>query len=155
MSEARIDYENLVQSALRSVIKGALARAVYGLPGDHHFYISFKTQAPGVQISESLLAQFPDELTIVLQHRFWELKIEDDHFSVLLEFGTETERLVIPFEAISRFTDPSVAFALAFHVELEERAPDQPEPSELPAEPAAEADASPVVSLDAFRNRRE
>ena len=110
-----IDYEALQQDALRGIVRAALQQiAKTGLPGEHHFYISFLTQAPGVVLSKRLKEKYPHEMTIVLQHRFWDLIVSDDRFEVKLTFDGVPERLVIPFSAIKVFIDPSVHFGLQF-----------------------------------------
>ncbi|MBB4210514.1 hypothetical protein EV659_102339 [Rhodothalassium salexigens DSM 2132] len=115
MSKLEIDYDELVQKALRGVVKEILEKTARdGLPGDHHFYVAFRTRAPGVQMADHLRARYPDEMTIVLQHKFWGLKVFDDHFQVGLSFQQNPEHLVIPFAAIVGFVDPSVQFALQF-----------------------------------------
>ena len=116
MTESHIDYEAKVQDALRSVVKSVLEdTARDGLQGDHHFYVAFKTQAEGVNIPAHLVSRFPDEMTIVLQHKFWGLEIFDDRFEIGLSFNQKPEHLVIPFDAMVGFVDPSVQFALQFH----------------------------------------
>jgi hypothetical protein len=116
MTESHIDYDAKVQDALRNVVRAVLKEtAVEGLKGDHHFYIAFKTQAPGVNIPAQLISRFPDEMTIVLQHKFWGLTIHDDRFEIGLSFNQKPEHLEIPFDAIVGFVDPSVQFALQFH----------------------------------------
>jgi len=119
MSEtSEINYDLLVQEALRGVVRDILARvAEEGLPGSHHFYVAFKTRTPGVQIPERLRQRYPDEMTIVLQHRFWGLTVYDDRFEVGLSFNQKPEHLIIPFEAVIGFVDPSVQFALQFQDE--------------------------------------
>jgi hypothetical protein len=116
MSSGRtIDYESLAQDAMRGVIRTVLARtAKSGLPGDHHFYISFDTQAPGVVLSKRLKDKYPEEMTIVLQHRFWDLAVTEDRFEVKLTFDGIPERLVVPFSALKVFFDPSVRYGLQF-----------------------------------------
>ncbi len=110
-----IDYEALAQDAMRGVIRTVLTRtAKSGLPGDHHFYVSFDTQAPGVGLSKRLKEKYPDEMTIVLQHRFWDLMVNEDHFEVKLTFDGIPERLVVPFAALKVFFDPSVRYGLQF-----------------------------------------
>ncbi len=114
-TEPTIDYEGLQQDAMRGVVRAVLHQTVkLGLPGDHHFYISFLTQAPGVILSKRLREKYPHEMTIVLQHRFWDLIVSDDRFEVKLTFDSIPERLVIPFAAIKVFIDPSVRFGLQF-----------------------------------------
>jgi hypothetical protein len=110
-----IRYDLLTQQALRGVVRTVLTDAAKkGLTGDHHFYISFNTQAEGAKISQRLREQYPDEMTIILQHQFWDLTVSDDAFEVGLSFGGVPERLTVPFEAINGFFDPSVQFGLQF-----------------------------------------
>jgi uncharacterized protein len=114
-SEPTIDYETLTQDAMRGVVRTVLVQAAKsGLPGDHHFYISFDTSASGVVLSKRLKDKYPAEMTIVLQHRFWDLSVEDDGFEVKLTFDGIPERLVVPFAAIRVFFDPSVRYGLQF-----------------------------------------
>ena len=114
MSEDLIRYEALVLDALRGVVHAVLLRVLKrGVPGDHHFYITFDTRSPGVGISKRLQDQYPKEMTIVLQHQFWDLAVTEDRFEVRLSFNNIPERLVIPFSAVRLFQDPSVHFALA------------------------------------------
>jgi hypothetical protein len=156
MAQDLFDYPKMVETALRGVMREALARAAReGLPGEHHFYVTFRTHAPGVAIPSYLLGKFPDEMTIVLQHQFRALEVGEDAFSVNLSFQSRSERLRIPFAAVTTFADPSVNFGLQFEVPAAAPAevtalPAQippPEPAE-PAKPAAE-----VVTLDKFRKR--
>lgn len=110
-----IRYDVLAQEALRGLVKRVLVDASKkGLPGDHHFFISFRTQHEGVRLSPRLREQYPEEMTIVLQHQFWDLKVTDTLFEVGLSFSGVPERLVVPLEAISAFSDPSVQFGLQF-----------------------------------------
>lgn len=110
-----IDYETLAREALRGVVKAVLQKvAAQGLPGEHHFYVSFATGAAGVTLSKRLRERYPEEMTIVLQHRFWDLLVGDDKFEVKLTFDGIPERIVIPFAAIKVFVDPSVRFVLPF-----------------------------------------
>jgi hypothetical protein len=113
---AGIDYDALVQEAMRGVVRAVLLRVVKegGLPGEHHFYISFNTRAHGVGLSKRLREKYPEEMTVVLQHRFWELAVYDDRFEVKLTFDAIPERLVVPFSAIKVFVDPSVRFGHQF-----------------------------------------
>jgi uncharacterized protein len=121
MTTDHIRYDLLVQDALRSVVRNVLSDAgKNGLPGEHHFYVSFKTGAPGVRISNRLREQYPDEMTIVLQHQFWDLGITEHTFEVGLSFGGVPERLLVPFDAIVGFFDPSVQFGLKFEVQQPE-----------------------------------
>ena len=113
--KAAINYELLVEDALRTVVRGSLALVEHeGLPGDSHFYITFQTTADGVQMSETLKAANPREMTIVLQHQFWDLNVSESHFSVTLSFSGVHHNLNIPFSAVTHFNDPSVGFGLQF-----------------------------------------
>jgi uncharacterized protein len=113
--EREIDYETLAQDAMRGIVRTVLTRvAKSGLPGEHHFYIAFKTDAPGASISKRLKEKYPEEMTIVLQHRFWGLIVGDERFEVKLTFDGIEERLVVPFAAIKVFFDPSVPYGLQF-----------------------------------------
>lgn len=114
-NDAQIDYESLVQDAMRGVLKAILQKvAKTGLPGEHHFYISFNTRAPGVGMSKRLKERYPEEMTVVLQHRFWDLIVHDDRFEVKLTFDSIPERLVVPFASVKVFVDPSVRFGHQF-----------------------------------------
>ena len=114
-SEREIDYEALAQDAMRGVVRTVLGRvAKSGLPGEHHFYIAFRTDAPGVVLSKRLMQKYPEEMTVVLQHRFWNLIVTEDRFEVKLTFDGIEERLSIPFAAIKVFFDPSVPYGLQF-----------------------------------------
>ncbi|MGB5093380.1 MAG: ClpXP protease specificity-enhancing factor SspB [Parvibaculum sp.] len=159
MAEDLMHYDRLAQDALRGVIRRALKVARdEGLPGEHHFYISFRTRAPGVEISERLRSQYPDEMTIVLQHQFWNLDVREDGFSVDLTFNKIPEKLVIPYSAVQGFFDPSVQFGLQFEVD-EAKAPEAapaPAPGSATVTAIGEASAAEsgaVVSLDAFRKK--
>jgi hypothetical protein len=178
MAEDLIRYDILAQDALRGVIRKVLSEvARTGLPGEHHFFITFATQAAGVRISSRLLAQYPEDVTIVLQHQYWDLTVTEQAFEVGLSFNGVPERLLVPFSAIKGFLDPAVQFELRFEVAA--RPPviadvESPEPAEAPAAivaaPKADAEteaetadsdagedqAAPVaqvVSLDAFRKK--
>ena len=109
-------YDAMAQDALRGVVRSALKRAAApgGLPGAHHFYVTFKTEAPGVSGPPDILTNYPDEMTIVLQHQFWDLAPGDSFFTVTLKFGGEPKKLTIPYAAVTRFYDPSVQFLLQF-----------------------------------------
>lgn len=124
--DSLIPYDAIVQEALRAVVGRVLGEIVAGgseLPGNHHFYITFKTHAPGVSIPKSLRERFPDEMTIVLQNKFWDLKVEDDHFSVGLSFNQIPATLVVPYAAITQFVDPAVDFGLQFQATVADMAP--------------------------------
>ena len=115
MATDHIRYDVLARDALRGVLRRVLTDAAeHGLPGEHHFYITFLSTADGVKLSPRLLAQYPDEMTIILQHQFWDLVVTEDRFEVGLSFGGVPERLVVPFAAIKSFLDPSVQFGLQF-----------------------------------------
>ncbi|MGE0563715.1 MAG: SspB family protein [Pseudolabrys sp.] len=153
----QIRYDLLTQQALRGVVRSVLADVAKKgvLPGDHHFYISFDTQADDVKMSPRLRAQYPEEMTIILQHQFWDLAVDDDGFEVGLSFGGVPEKLGIPFEAVKSFFDPSVQFGLQFEeiVEGQENAPAataqapaaEPEPRRAaPSKSSAQAAKKPV-----------
>jgi hypothetical protein len=115
MAEDQIRYDVMTQTALRGVVRSVLEQiGKTGLPGEHHLYIAFDTHGPGVSVSSRLRQQYPDEMTIVLQHQFWDLEVTQDRFEVKLSFNNVPERLVIPFAEIKAFYDPSVQFGLQF-----------------------------------------
>jgi len=115
MSKDWLRYDRMVEDALRGVVRRALIDvSTSGLPGDHHFYLTFRTGEPGVQIAPALKSQYPKEMTIVLQHQFWGLEVNEDGFAVTLSFGGKHERLVVPYRSIVSFADPSVKFGLQF-----------------------------------------
>src|ERR1700757_3124555 len=156
MAQDLFDYPKMVETALRGVMREALAQtAREGLPGDHHFYVTFRTRAPGVRLPAYLLGKFPDEMTIVLQHQFRALEVGEDAFSVNLSFQSRSERLRIPFAAVTTFADPSVNFGLQFQVPAAQPAEGTALPAQIPApEPAEPArPAAEVVTLDKFRKR--
>ncbi len=140
----------MVEAALRGVVREALARAAAnGLPGAHHFYITFRTRFPGLHLPDDLARQYPDEMTIVLEHQFWELEVNEHCFSVMLSFQNRPEHLTIPFEAITAFADPAVKFGLQFQPTAE--APEAA--AAAPAAPAKADKAGEVVALDTFRKK--
>lgn len=153
------DYETLVQESLRNVIKETLTTAAKdGLPGKHHFYISFKTDYPGVDIPDYLLEEYPEDITIVLQYEFWDLEVHNDAFSVTLCFNDVHERLNVPFGAVVSFVDPSVKFGLQFApAELDGDAElvhlDRKKKAVRELAISVESDGSNVVTLDAFRRK--
>jgi hypothetical protein len=158
--ESLIPYDEIVQDALRAVVGRVLGEVetTGGLPGDHHFYITFKTRAPGVAIPKHLLERFPDEMTIVIQHRFWDLKVEDDNFTVGLSFGGVPATLHVPFNAVTQFHDPAVEFALTFHANADEAPGAEHEeaendPPEITAVREVKDDGSNVVSVDFTRKK--
>ena len=141
MATDHIRYDVLARDALRGVLRRVLADAAeHGLPGEHHFFITFLSTAEGVKLSPRLLSQYPEEMTVILQHQFWDLVVTDDGFEVGLSFGGIPERLVVPFAAIKSFFDPSVQFGLQF--EPAEAAPEAPAKN-LPAAPASSSVAVP------------
>jgi hypothetical protein len=164
MAKMYLRYDRMVEDALRGVLREALQASVNGLPGSHHFYITFRTHHPGVQIGEYLSAQYPDEMTIVLQHQFWGLEVTPEWFEVTLSFNRVNERLHIPFAAVTAFADPSAKFGLQFQTDLKAEEPAFEPSAEEPLAPTAEppAGAPPpapadgggqVITLDAFRKK--
>jgi hypothetical protein len=154
--DSLIPYDEIVQEALRAVVGRVLGEveASGRLPGEHHFYITFKTGAPGVDIPRHLSERFPDEMTIVIQNRFWDLKVRDDGFEVGLSFNQAPARLIIPFAAITGFVDPAVNFALQFQAQPDEggvQEHDQAENDSPRPEPVE--DGSNVVSIDFSRKK--
>jgi len=151
----QIRYDLLTQKALRGVVRAVLTDAAKkGLPGDHHFYIGFDTHAPGVRLSERLRSQYPEQMTIILQHQYWDLSVNDTGFEVGLSFGGVPEKLSVPFEAINSFFDPSVQFGLQFedagegqdntaNANTQDKAPEKkPRPAPAPRAPAPQAAAA-------------
>ena len=168
MPEDLMRYDLLAQNALKGVVRDALRIAeTTGLPGEHHFYIAFNTKHPGVGMSEKIAQRYPREMTIVLQHQYWNLKVHEDRFEVELSFDNVPEHLTIPFDAIKGFLDPAVQFGLQFETAALERRPlreaemqkqAKPEaeataPAEQPAEEPAAVESAKVVSLDQFRKK--
>jgi hypothetical protein len=162
MAEDLIRYDILAQEALRGVVRKVLSEVVKtGLPGEHHFFISFVTRAPGVRISQRLLEQYDKEMTIVLQNQFWDLKVTETGFEVGLSFDGQRELLGVPYSSIKGFFDPSVQFGLQFDVEragtaadATEGTSDAPAPSQQNTTASSTSDtAEKVVSLDSFRKK--
>jgi hypothetical protein len=170
MPEDLMRYDLLAQNALKGVVRDALRiAATTGLPGDHHFYIAFNTRHPGVSLSPKILGRYPREMTIVLQHQYWNLNVHDDRFEVELSFDNVPEQLVIPFDAVKGFLDPAVQFGLQFETVNVERKPKDLESAKngqlkSTADPEGEDDtkspdspapdeAAKVVSLDHFRKK--
>jgi uncharacterized protein len=173
MATDHIRYDVLARDALRGVLRRVLTDAAeHGLPGEHHFFITFVSTADGVKLSPRLLAQYPEEMTIILQHQFWDLVVTEDRFEVGLSFGGIPERLVVPFAAIKSFLDPSVQFGLQFEPSDADAAADAPgtklpavpAPSALPVaapspaaeekdEPTKPSEGAEVVRLDRFRKK--
>lgn len=161
-AQDQMHYEAMAQEALRGVVKSALKRAAApdGLPGAHHFYITFKTEAPGVSGPNDLLGKYPDEMTIVLQHQYWDLAPGETFFTVTLKFGGQPKRLSVPYAAVTRFYDPSVQFLLQFEtpggVATITDAPARgaaPEKAADATDAETDPDAPNVVSLDTFRKK--
>jgi hypothetical protein len=181
MAEDLIRYDVLAQEALRGLVKKVLGEvAQAGLPGEHHFFVTFNTQYPGVRISSRLAAEYPGEMTVVLQHQFWDLTVNDSAFEVGLSFKGVPEKLHVPLRAITSFVDPHASFALKFDVAQDAAVPaaeteTQPSPAKVPAvapkeigkskgrkgsektaiakAPDGEPGKAAVVSLDAFRKK--
>jgi hypothetical protein len=168
MAEDLMRYDQLAQNALRGVVRDALRKVQKtGLPGEHHFYIAFNTRFPGVILSERIAARYPREMTVVLQHQFWNLIVTEELFEVELSFDNIPEKLVVPFNAVKGFLDPSVQFGLQFEVVqadgqkdgmqkpvVESKPPIETEGESATAEDAtSESGETKVVSLDAFRKK--
>jgi len=157
--DSLIPYDEIVQEALRAVVGRVLGEVekAGGLPGEHHFYITFKTQGQGVDIPRHLVERFPDEMTIVIQNRFWDLKVGAEGFEVGLSFNQVPARLVIPFAAVTGFVDPAVNFALQFQAQVDDASEDTGHSSagnDMPAAPPAPVeDGSNVVSVDFTRKK--
>ncbi len=151
MADDHIRYDILTQDALRGVVRKVLSEvARTGLPGEHHFFVSFATHAPGVRISSRLLARYPEEMTIVLQHQYWDLTVTEQAFEVGLSFNGIPERLLVPFTAVKAFMDPSVQFGVQFEIAARAGAAEDAAPTEeieadtLSAADADEEDAEPA-----------
>jgi len=163
MATDHIRYDVLARDALRGVLRHVLADAAeHGLPGEHHFFITFLSTAEGVKLSPRLLAQYPEEMTVILQHQFWDLVVSEDRFEVGLSFGGIPERLVVPFHAIKSFFDPSVQFGLQFEPsdgpgDTPDTAPARaaPTPAPAPAIPAATALTAPAAAPGPAENQGE
>lgn len=171
MATDHIRYDVLARDALRGVLRRVLIDAAeHGLPGEHHFFITFVSTADGVKLSPRLLAQYPEEMTVILQHQFWDLVVTEDRFEVGLSFNGIPERLVVPFNAIKSFYDPSVQFGLQFETETTAETPASGATSAAsaasalaapPAPPAPASEEEPpksgegaeVVRLDRFRKK--
>jgi hypothetical protein len=160
MGKDSLRYDKMVEDALRGVVRQSLVQvAKNGFTDNHHFFLTFRTRHPGVSIPDHLRAQYPEEMTIVLQYQFWGLKIEDERFEVTLSFNKQQERLVVPFAALTGFVDPAVQFGLQFKGEV--AAANQAAPAKVAGggvegavETAVGSDALPrVVALDAFRKK--
>jgi uncharacterized protein len=152
MTVDHIRYDILTQDALRNVVRTVLEDAARnGLPGEHHFYVAFDTRADGVKLSQRMRTQYPEEMTVVLQHQFWDLVVTDEQFEVGLSFGGVPERVVVPFAAIKSFVDPSVQFGVQFEMlvaaedgDAEKAADDVGTPARPPAEYGATSEVTAV-----------
>ena len=175
MSNDLMNYQELVEHAMKNVVREVLSKvAESGLPGDHHLYITFRTTHAGVVMADHLMAQYPEEMTIVLQHQFWDLEITEDYFFITLRFSGKGEPLTIPFEAVLGFADPSVNFGLHFKVAHENiMSHEPPDDNELVSDEKIEEKetasrnssmneigqdtekfSGEVVALDAFRKNK-
>lgn len=168
MAGKLLDYNQMVENALRGAVREAIKRAAeFGLPGNHHFYITFRTDQPGVELPDYLHERYPEEMTIVLQHQYWGLEPGEDAFQVTLSFNKVPERLVIAYNAITAFADPSVQFGLQFRVAPNADAPRAGVVTQVPvgesasdgdapaaADDSAEPKTGEVVALDAFRKKK-
>lgn len=165
MKNDRLRYDRMVERALRTVVRDALTEAAeYGLPGDHHFYVTFATGHPDVDIPEYLHSQYPQEMTIVIQYQFYALTVDEDQFSVTLSFNNARERLTVPFAAVTTFADPAVNFALQFQAGMiDDGVPvldmgDDEEAArsdQSDAAPKADESEDKVVTLDQFRKKQD
>lgn len=153
--DSLIPYDEIVQDALRAVVGRVLGSVAEtgGLPGAHHFYITFKTTAPGVDIPQRLIERFPDEMTIVLQNRFWDLKVDEKQFSVGLSFNQVPSTLVIPFNAVTGFHDPAVNFELRFQAADGPEGPEPYDEAENDGPSVKSEDGSNVVAVDFKRKK--
>ncbi len=157
LPDSLIPYDEIVQEALRAVVGRVLTTIAEsgGLPGEHHFYITFKTQAPGVDIPQRLIERFPDEMTIVIQNRYWDLLVDDERFSVGLSFNQVPSKLMIPYSAITGFHDPAVNFELRF--QAQDGPDDGPDPHDSAENDGPTAvpveDGSNVVAVDFKRKK--
>ncbi len=164
MAKDLLRYDKMIESAMRGVVRQAISEASrHGLPGAHHFYISFRTDHPGTVVPDYLKSRYPQEMTIVLQYQFWGLDVEEESFSVTLSFNNTHERLTVPFAAVTVFADPAAKFTLPFQATPTPAGQGQPASSDpaaalvpAPAAPAAEEappEGAKVVTLDAFRKK--
>ncbi|HMB77335.1 MAG TPA: ClpXP protease specificity-enhancing factor SspB [Kiloniellaceae bacterium] len=158
MADSELQYDVFVEDALRSVVQRSIAYvAEHGLPGEHHLYITFRTDHPDVEMSDDLRQRYASEMTIVLQHQFWDLQSGDEGFSVTLSFGSIPQHLSVPYDAVIAFADPSVRFGLQFDVVGEEEdATDEDRGAEEPGAtkeaPAVNGETN-VITLDTFRKK--
>lgn len=155
MDPDKIDYPAILQDALRGAVRQVLEQvAEHGVPGDHQLYVGFRTDFPGVQVPRFLRDQYPEEVTIVLQHQFWALEVTPEDFSVLLSFGGARQQVVVPFAALTAFADPSADFGLRFDAKLSAEASPEPEPAPEPAKSSPEEPLpGGVIRFDPSRRR--
>jgi hypothetical protein len=157
MSTSPLPYQEWIDQALRDVVRRALRHACeFGLPLQHHFYITFRTGAEGVEVSPRLKAQHPEEMTIVLQHQFWDLDVDEDGFSVTVKFGGKRDRLRVPFQAMTAFADPAINFGLQFKQTPavgEAKTPDEEKQEDAPEEAEGAQKPGSVIPLDTFRKK--
>lgn len=161
MTKDQINYPTLIDHAMRGVVRDVLRQVqAAGLPGNHHFYISYSTLYPGVKMSEQLRAKYPREITIVIQHQFWDFKVDDQQFQVTLSFGGVPEKLTIPFAALTAFADPSIKFGLQFQQSEmfeEDYALQHEQVEEIHGDEAVSDDLGnnegKIISLDSFRKK--
>lgn len=169
MSEDMMDYQSMVERAMKGVVREALLKVGKdGLPGEHHLYITFRTQDDDVEITDRLISQYPEEMTIVLQYQFWGLEISEDAFEITLSFSGTNERLYVPFDSVVGFADPSVNFGLQFKAAEAEFAGVGPDdlqdiqeidgsdapPNAEDGDSDGEQKTGEVVALDAFRKKK-
>ena len=160
MTQDSLNYSGMIDQAMRGVVREALIRvSANGLPGEHHFFISYATGHPGVKMSDQLRSRYPKEITIVLQHQFWDFKVEDAQFGVTLSFGGVPEKLVVPYAALTAFADPSVKFGLQFQqmemfdAEIVDQHSHQQAVSVSLDGEEEELGTAEIISLDSFRKK--
>ncbi|WP_156950685.1 SspB family protein [Terasakiella pusilla] len=157
-------YDRWIEDALKSVVRKALSYCQQnGLPGEHHFYVTFATDHPAVIMPDSLRDQYPEEITIVIEHEYWDLEVTDEYFDIVLSFNDIKTPIHVPFEAITGFADPSVKFGLQFKMELlddsddlddDDDPDDDPVADDFSAEKDEDENKDNVVALDAFRKKK-
>lgn len=149
-----LDYEYMVDQALLNVVRNAFEQvSKKGLKADHHFYLTFLTQFPGTSLPPYLVEQYPEEITIVLQHEFWNLEVKEESFSVDISFGDRQETITVPFKAIVHISDPSVNFELEFNPTISEVTPLPKTSSSAPREKNISSEKGEIISLDQFRKK--
>lgn len=161
MANRGFTYETMIEEALRGMVRRVLKMVQKdGLPGDHHLYLTFRTNAEGVDVADAIRARWPEEMTIVIQHQYWDLEVYAERFCVTLSFADVPQKLVIPYSAITAFADPSVKFGLQFMHQTgaidesdEAPAPAAKAPAATPSDVAPAAEGANVVALDKFRRR--